>query len=165
MVLLRMFSVVKNKCKALTNSICQWLKSNIGSIVKHVAIATCWVFVIFVFFIIGPITEGKYLPVVTNVSLTHIKQNEDHTEIVFEGVKVRTCEFVEVSAIVQNNGASNKGKIIFEDYDGSKSRAPGQQLFGPWKIYPNGNRITIVSYHRCHPLWQTVTPLLTWNSQ
>lgn len=137
---------------------------HLKQLARTAAVAFCWMLIIFFFVTVGPIVEGKYIPVVTDINLTYAKQHQDYTQIIFEGTKVRTCEFVEVAVIAGKKGSLAKGKIEFDDYEGegSKTRAPGRQTFGPWKVYPPGDEVILVAYHRCHPLWQTVTPLVHW---
>ena len=145
----------------------QLIKYYVKEFLRTVSVALCWMLVIFVFVTVGPIVEGKYIPVVTDINLTYAKQHKDYTQIIFEGTKKRSCEFIEVSAITGEKGRSLvKGKIVFEGYDseGPKTRAQGRQTFGPWKIYPPGNEVILVAYHRCHLLWQTVTPLVHWEA-
>lgn len=144
----------------------QWFKAHTKELIRIIAVAFCWMILFFFFFTVGPIVEGKYIPVVADINVTYVKPKKDYTEIIFEGTKVRTCEFIEVALLAGPKGQLVKGRVVFEDYDGggSKTRAPGRQTFGPWKIYPPGTELVLVAYHRCHPLWQTVTPLVHWSA-
>lgn len=135
-------------------------------LIRTSAIAFCWMLIIFFFVTVGPVVEGKFVPVVTDINVAYAKAEKNHIKIIFEGTKIRACEFIEVAAISGPRGNLTKGKIEFDDYEatGSRSRPPGRQTFGPWKIYPSGNELILVAYHRCHPLWQTVTPLVHWTA-
>lgn len=150
----------------MKDKIWQWFKARIKELVRTIAVAFCWMLIIFFFVTVGPVVEGKFVPVVTDINVTYAKAGKDHIKIIFEGTMIRTCEFIEVAVISGRHGNLTKGKIEFDDFerDSSRSRPPGRQTFGPWKIYPSGNELILVAYHRCHPLWQTVTPLVHWTA-
>lgn len=150
----------------MKDKIWQWFMAHTKELIRTSAIAFCWMLIIFFFVTVGPVVEGKFVPVVTDINVTYAKAEKNHIKIIFEGTKIRACEFIEVAAISGPRGNLTKGKIEFDDYEatGSRSRPPGRQTFGPWKIYPSGNELILVAYHRCHPLWQTVTPLVHWTA-
>lgn len=114
------------------------------------------------FFLLGPVVEGKFFPVVDNVRIINVDQHKAYTEITFSADKVRACSFAEVAGLSYSDGEYKKAFVDFGEKQAPSSRALGEQVFGPWKIYPAGSTIILSAYNVCHSLWETSTPLIYW---
>lgn len=99
--------------------------------------------------------ERRYFPVVKDFKVTSIERSE--AGILIQGTmrKVRDCEFLQLTAYVDN---TQPVKVIFRDANGDgqdRTREVGFQLWGPWEIASNTHsHIDLYSRHKCHLLWQ-----------
>ena len=118
------------------------------------------------FLIFGPHLEGKFFPVIKDVNVSFTSQNVEPFRLIFDGTKVRDCTFLAVSALPTINNKFIRADNEFADIgDGSTHTRPkGRQTFGPWIITPSGDEVILAVFHKCHPLWNTVTPLVYWKS-
>ncbi len=119
-------------------------------------------------FAFGPRIESAFYPVFKNVSAVPISVDSVHGIIRIGATadKVRMCEWTGIQALVFREGMWLQGKIYFSDprLPGPEenlpiSRPTGRQSLGQIYVRPDGDKIKVVVYHRCHPLWQTTTLL------
>lgn len=103
--------------------------------------------------------EHKWFPVVTGFTIEEATHMSDGNSIVIKGSlsKVRDCRFVEVV------GLSEESKFIevtFLDRLGAKTSRPvGISDYGPWRLTPDSGKVTLMSRHQCHMLWDSTTVL------
>ena len=120
-------------------------------------------------FILLPIAEGKFYPVVKDVSDITVESIPNALVLNFTANKVRQCRFDEVVGLVKVDGSFVKAKVTFlETFNprtGNETRPVGSQVFGPWKIEPKGTEIILASRHTCNALWDTETQLVHWTSE
>jgi hypothetical protein len=107
---------------------------------------------------VGPSIEAKMFAVVRDVELVNEEQNRSGTSFYVQFRKVRRCEFV---ALVWYQGAVRL-LVDFEPHseDVPRTRPPGEQFSGPWFVrgLKGLDQSRAYVYHRCHPLWMTITP-------
>ena len=127
-----------------------------------------FVFVISMFILI-PIMEGKFYPVVKDIKDVSVQQIADGQIVMFNASKVRPCRFDEIVGLVKVNGYFEKAKVTYiETYDpraGRETRPIGSQVFGPWKVEPKGTEIILASRHTCNALWDAETQLIHWTQK
>lgn len=119
------------------------------------------------FFIMGPIVEGKYLPVTTDVKVVLLSTTGDKMVFQAYGNKVRDCKLVDVKTIVDVDGAGPKAPqkgVIYVEHDGIGDvvRPRGVQDLGIWAVYPSAQNIEVQTWYQCHPFWNTYTVLGTY---
>ena len=102
--------------------------------------------------------EHKWFPVVTEFVIEQAVHMTDGDSVVIRGSmrKVRDCRFVEVVGL----SGERVVEITFLDrIGGDKSRPPGVQDFGPWRLHPDAPVMQLVARHRCHGLWDSTTTI------
>ena len=109
--------------------------------------------------LVGQWAEQRFFPVVEKFQVTF--EQHTHEGLIISGSmdKVRQCRFVEVAAYA---GAAYLS-VDFPDRPAreiGKTRAEGEQAWGPWLITPDVEKVKLVVRHQCHALWDTVTVLL-----
>jgi hypothetical protein len=115
--------------------------------------------------VVGPTVEGKIYPVINDTSIISIEDKGKYLEVVWKGDKGRDCRIDNVAALVRVHGSYVVGKISNNEDTVLTPRTLGDnQTFGPWKITPAGSALILTASHRCHFVWETVTPLLRWDS-
>lgn len=103
--------------------------------------------------------EHRFFPVVTDFVVTYSDKKENAMTVAGQMQKVRDCRFIEVVAYSSNQYLS----VDFVDSPArqvGKSRAEGQQAWGPWLITPAASPIRLVARHQCHALWDSSTVLI-----
>ncbi|WP_317055024.1 hypothetical protein [Roseovarius rhodophyticola] len=109
------------------------------------------------FFAAGPVLEARWFPVVRDVEVSHDEETREGTSFYVRFRKVRQCEFL---ALVWYEGPVRLS-VDFEPHsdDSPRTRPVGEQYSGPWLVRDlhgiQGSRAH--AYHRCHPLWTTIT--------
>ena len=109
-------------------------------------------------FTIGPRIEAAWFPVVRDVELINEEETRAGTSFYVSFRKVRQCEFL---SLVWYEGPVRL-TVDFEpsSEDAPRTRPVGDQYAGPWLARNlhglKGSRAFV--YHRCHPLWTTITP-------
>ncbi len=116
-------------------------------------------------FLIGPVLETKYMPVVRDVQVVDVSKDEDaFTSLHIRGRKVRGCKFLAVNALTGDELFPEKATVRIPKYDGG-SRPAGMQDFGVWEFEPRGHFLKLVVTHSCHALWDTTTELYERHSK
>ncbi len=111
--------------------------------------------------------EGKHFPVTTDVTVQLVSQDKDKMVFVGSGRKVRNCSLIDAKVLVDSKGEGvfKRGVIVLGiDTPGPRVLPLGIQELGTWKIYPPGNAITVEAHYKCHPFWETVVTLGTWDA-
>lgn len=108
-------------------------------------------------FEVGPWIESKAFPVVRGTQVLNAEQTPRGISFYVRFRKVRGCEYL---GLVWYEGPA---RLMVEFEPGAedlpRTRPPGQQFTGPWLV----QGLTDIAqsraylYHRCHPLWTTVT--------
>lgn len=136
--------------------------------------ATFWIVsVVFAVAFSGPVLgeiEGRVFPVVRDFRVTHIDAEPVSVRMAGTINKVRGCEYISLTAYIGRQYSlmtlRERLDIVFHDQpaDLSDTRLPGLQAWGIWEVirpaFVNGPDVWIEVRHRCHALWETVTPLL-----
>lgn len=109
-------------------------------------------------FEIGPRIESRFFPVVSDTRIERIAPEKDGISFYALFDQQRQCEF---KAITWYSGAQRIGVAIEPDaHLLPKTRPEGDQLAGPWTVTGvaslEGTRAYV--HHRCHPLWNTISP-------
>lgn len=115
------------------------------------------------FVAIGPVID-KHFPVVRPFVVE--QTSVDGGRVLIEGwlEKRRECRFIEVVGLTHRPGRMDVViPITYLEEPRPKSRPIGKQSWGPWAlVVPSGTTsVDLISYHRCHPLWETKTLLAT----
>lgn len=116
-------------------------------------------------FMIGPIIEGKYMPVTEDIEVTLLYETKEAMYFEAYGTKVRNCTLT-AARILVDEGLSklSKGKVIVvNDGIGPKDRALGTQNLGTWEITPKGKSLYVQAEYYCHPFWRTNIQLGEWH--
>ena len=114
-------------------------------------------------FVLAKEIDTRAFPVVTDFVVLNMR--DDGSGVVVDGTmhKRRDCRFLEVVAY---GDVSAPVHIKFLDrLEGSQpfTRAVRVQLWGPWRIEPDGSKIvTLVARHACHSLWDHSTVLTSF---
>ncbi|QYX56699.1 hypothetical protein K1T73_16960 [Roseovarius sp. SCSIO 43702] len=108
-------------------------------------------------FAVGPWIESRAFPVTRDTVIRQPHTTGAGVSLFVSFRKVRQCEFLSL--------AWYRGPVRhIVDFEPTAEQAPrtrpsGEQLAGPWLIRDlaslSGSRA--IAYHRCHPLWITVT--------
>lgn len=109
--------------------------------------------------------ERKLFPVVTDFHVQEIIRFDD--AVLISGImrKERPCAFAGVSAtgIADEGETALSVKFMDVDTDSNRTRPPGSQAWGPWRIVlpyaPKVTEINLSAYHDCHWIWTTKTSL------
>lgn len=110
-------------------------------------------------FLLGPVIETKYMPVVRDIQVEDVSKADDaFTSLHIRGRKVRNCKFLEVNALTGDELFPEKAIVRIPKYDGT-SRPAGLQDFGVWEFEPRGHFLKLIVTHSCHALWDTTTEL------
>lgn len=136
--------------------------------IRNLGIST---FMVIIIFVLGPILEGKYFPVVQDIIGTY--KTSDDVKMYFSvyGNKLRgECKFIEVKTLIGRNTQDEvppiKGTVWFVDAgQGPESRPTGFQDFGTWAFVPKGDRVIVSATWSCHPFWNTEQQLGIWERQ
>ncbi len=108
-------------------------------------------------FTVGPALESRYLPVVRGTQVLNEERHAEGVSFYVRFRKVRQCAF---EGLVWYAGDVR----LPVDFEPSathmpRSRPKGGQAAGPWFVpgldTTRGSRA--YAYHRCHPLWVTIT--------
>jgi hypothetical protein len=108
-------------------------------------------------FTVGPFLESKYFPVTREIEILNEEPLTGGTSFYVRFQKVRQCEFAGLAWYDGNL----RLPVDFEPNadQAPRTRPPGNQYAGPWFISgldsTSGSRAFV--YHRCHPLWTTIT--------
>jgi hypothetical protein len=121
-----------------------------------VALASCMALTPAVFSV-GPYLESRYFPVTRDVEVVQEHISDAGTSFYVRFDKVRRCDF---DGLAWYDG----NRRLWVDFEPGAKRAPrtrppGDQYAGPWFVEglqgTTGSRAFV--YHRCHPLWTTIT--------
>lgn len=121
----------------------------------------------YLFFVIGPLAESKYFPVVSKLQMLEIKPiDADRSYVTAEFTKKRDCEYIGVAWYrLMPNGVLERVPMVVRRRagdDSSPNRPIGTTVAGPWEVGMPHNQIKGLSvvevFHRCHPFWTTRTP-------
>lgn len=118
-------------------------------------------------FITAQALEGKHFPVTSDVRVQLLKADKDKMTFEAQGRKVRNCALIDVKVLVDKTGegAFKRGVIVLDDSDPGPRVLPlGVQYLGKWNIYPPGNAVSVEAHYSCHPFWDTVVTLGTWDA-
>lgn len=103
--------------------------------------------------------EGKYAPVVGNVSITSAKPAGGGTEITGTAKKLRACDFLYIDWYLENGNRRSLASVNY--LEEAKVRTVGDFEFGPWLVNIPPHELKSQSFadvvHYCHPLYNTVT--------
>lgn len=110
---------------------------------------------------LGPKLEGRLAPVVVGTHLTRVvPDDETHSLVYGSSTKRRECTYLKMEWFY---GEPNGQHVLLplEIMERSRIRENGEFGFGPWRLNLNADLVRDESfalvYHRCHPLWDTVT--------
>ena len=115
---------------------------------------------------IGPHLETRFLPVVSKLTITELKADENGQAIVDAMfTKLRQCEFIGIAWYRgRADGEFERVPVILLRREGdtsSPNRPVGTQRAGPWIIGMPAAEIRNNSFaqliHRCHPFWVSTT--------
>lgn len=108
-------------------------------------------------FTVGPYLESKYFPVTRNTEILNEATMETGTSFYVRFRKVRQCAFAGLAWYA----GDQRLPLNFEpSADQAPSTRPaGSQFAGPWFVLGLGGveGSRAYAYHRCHPLWTTIT--------
>tara|TARA_R110002020_G_scaffold73888_3_gene189491 strand:+ start:7191 stop:7553 length:363 start_codon:yes stop_codon:yes gene_type:complete len=103
--------------------------------------------------------EPRLLPVVDNVVVTREVEYEDRVVVYATFDKKRSCEFKGLSWFARDG---RRLTVVFEpDFEKApQTRPKGDHVVGPWELIGETQLAgtSAHSTHRCHPLWDTITP-------
>lgn len=108
-------------------------------------------------FAVGPWVESRVFPVVTDVEVLEPVRLGQGVSFYTRFEKRRQCEFI---GLVWYDGP-HRHAVEFEPeaHLSPPTRPIGAQATGPWRVSGitriDGTRAVV--FHRCHPLWLTVT--------
>ena len=143
--------------KRLISTLIEWVRITLRTFAT--------VFAVFVVLVIGPTTEGKLFPVIDDTKIISIQDRGKYLEIIWKGDKTRDCRIDNLAALVKVNDKFVVGSIENDEHTVLTPRVLGDnQTFGPWRIYPSGSSLILTASHKCHFVWETVTPLIRWDS-
>lgn len=116
----------------------------------------------------GPVAEGKYMPVTTDVKVTLLKQENGAMYFEATGNKVRNCALLGARILVDTNSSDEKPPVkgsirVVDDGIGDKVRALGEQNLGIWEIKPIGDSVYVQASYKCHNFWITNLQLGEWH--
>lgn len=117
-------------------------------------------------FKVGPQVESNLGPVVTNAKVAVIDTKEDSIVVGVSADTVRSCLLMHITAMVTVNGATISGVVKFKDpstgelTDKLISRPVGSS-FSVLHIFPAGDVVSVSTFHRCHPFWESQTRFFT----
>lgn len=111
--------------------------------------------------LVGPSMEARYLPVLTDWTVTSAKR--DGNDLIISGTSVkwpRDCQYLGEIHAGDDTGIGywveslNAAPLVSRP----ASRQPYQ--WGPWRIRNGaGRRLSFAQSHQCHPLWTVTTRL------
>jgi len=110
----------------------------------------------------APTLEGEFFPVATAYDVEAVQEG---THVILSGQmeKTRTCEFRGMKAYLKDPITGLRVIAPIDVQESIKLRPPGDHSWGPWKIFvpwwtfePQGT-FEVITTHRCHPVWLTIT--------
>lgn len=112
-------------------------------------------------FTLGPYLESKFFPVTEDTQILNERQVSSGTSFYVRFTKARRCTFTGLAWYV----GDQRLPVDFEPGADTmpRSRPRGDQHTGPWFVaglYGTEKSRAYV-YHRCHPLWTTITRFYT----
>lgn len=108
-------------------------------------------------FEVGPRLESAIFPVVDNVQISDVTPTDLGVSFYVRFDKLRQCEFLGIAWYQDNVRVGVAFEPGAENFPAT--RPEGDQFAGPWMLV-GADRIEgtrAVVYHRCHPLWVTVS--------
>ncbi len=107
---------------------------------------------------LGAEIEGKLLPVTKRLSVESVTPDEGGVSFYVNFDKVRQCKYIGIAWYLGDN------RLVLElepdNHLAPPTRPTGGQYIGPWRLLGvntlKGTHAFV--FHRCHFLWQTVTP-------
>lgn len=121
----------------------------------------------YLFFVIGPLAESKYFPVVGKLEIITVNDaGGGKSYITAQFTKKRDCEYIGVAWYrIMPNGVLERISMITHRQEGdtsSPNRPLGKTVAGPWEVSMPHTQVRGLSvvevFHRCHPFWTTRTP-------
>ncbi|MCV3271140.1 hypothetical protein [Roseobacter sinensis] len=108
-------------------------------------------------FSLGPYLESRYFPVVRDTRIMNEETVPGGVSFFVQFRKVRQCKFEGLAWYV----GDVRVPVDFEPTAETmpRSRPMGGQYAGPWYVpgLPGTRGTHAYAYHRCHPLWETIT--------
>lgn len=118
--------------------------------------------------------EREYFPVIKDFDILTISEYNDGFQITGTMNKSRECEFLGLVAYV--NKPQTKllkpisvefGDLVQQDYAELHTRAPIEQIWGPWYVTVpydyEKTHIDFYAHHRCHSFYMTFAKIASFN--
>lgn len=109
-------------------------------------------------FSVGPYIETRFFPVVRGTMILNEERVKGGVSFFVQFTKVRQCEFLGLAWYV----GQVRVPINFAPTakNSPRTRPTGDQFTGPWLVVTRKTSVkgnTAYAYHRCHPLWVTIS--------
>ncbi|MGB3244645.1 MAG: hypothetical protein WBB25_08930 [Sulfitobacter sp.] len=109
-------------------------------------------------FSVGPYLEARFFPVVRGTTILNEELGAGGVSFFVRFRKVRQCTFLGLAWYV----GEVRVPVIFAPTarNSPRSRPLGGQHTGPWLVSAEQSTVrgnTAFAYHRCHPLWVTIS--------
>lgn len=103
--------------------------------------------------------EGKWLPVVEDIHVHQVAEDEDGIYVAVQFSKVRSCEFLGISWFDEFGRRAPVEFETRESYLPYSRPAERNQMTGPWylKGIHSLEESSAITSHKCHPFWTTFT--------
>lgn len=120
---------------------------------------------IVMFMVLGPITETRYFPVISNVKANLIKIEGE--KMIFEvlGNRTRNCSLNEAHILIDKKDGKPpiRGAIWVIDEQYKVKKYLGYQSLGQWSVIPVGKVLEVEATFSCPGIpWETKTTLGVW---
>jgi hypothetical protein len=121
---------------------------------------------IYCFFVLGPALETRHRPVLSKLTILSVDEVTSETSMVrAEFTKLRSCEYMGIAWYrgSEANDFERVSMIPVEDPEDTSTpnRPVGTQRVGPWRLTMPAGEVRqnsfVQVFHRCHPLWTTMT--------
>ena len=145
--------MMRKLCGGYCHRILRWFDRWL-SIVSLVILATIFL----------SIVDQRLFPIVKDFEITSVTMDSSSVVLYGHMNKIRSCRPLDMSAYYQSEGLAPYAVELWFPENHVTTRPSIFQSWGPWVIeIPEDSKGTITLFvnHRCHPLWDTTTNLVT----
>ena len=139
---------------------------NVFFAVKAACAAIVFCCTVYVVFLVGPVLETRYHPVVSKLRILSLDTDTSGmSTLQAEFRKLRDCEYLGIAWFVRDAaGSFERVPVILQRRPGdlsSPNRPTGTQRAGPWLVAIPPDTLRNLSFavltHKCHLFWVTTT--------
>lgn len=138
------------------------------TLLKSIGVFLVSILTVCLIFLVGPIVEGTYFPVTTDMEAQYIDSKERKMYFSVQANMVRDCVLIDVKALVDKDLTDGKKPVKGAAWEAEHVVSPyrivtGYQDMGVWAVIPEGDRVIVSAVWYCHRFWDTRQVLGRWD--